>query len=122
MLLTIVGLFVVFLAASVFLGTLPFAVVGFYLAASAVTFVAYAMDKSAASRDAWRTRESTLHLLDVIGGWPGAIVAQEVFRHKTQKQSFRTIFWLTVVLNCAALAWLCSPTGSAARRSILRVW
>ena len=117
--LTVAGLFVVVLAASVFTGTLPIAVLVFYLAASAIAFAAYAVDKSAARRGASRTRESTLHLLGVIGGWPGALVAQEVLRHKSQKPSFKAMFWLTAMLNGGALAWLFSPTGSAVLRSLL---
>jgi uncharacterized membrane protein YsdA (DUF1294 family) len=85
-----------------------------YLAASLVTFIAYAVDKSAARKGRWRTKEGTLHLLALIGGWPGALVAQSVLRHKSRKQPFRVIFWLTVVLNCAALAWLSTPGGRAA--------
>ena len=41
----------------------------------------------------------------LVGGWPGALVARRVFRHKTTKQPFRTIFWVTVIANCVALAW-----------------
>jgi uncharacterized membrane protein YsdA (DUF1294 family) len=117
--LTVAGLFVVFLAASVVSGKLPIAVLAFYLAASAIAFGAYAVDKSAARRGASRTRESTLHLLGLIGGWPGALVAQEVLRHKSQKRSFKTILWLTAALNGGALVWLFSPTGSAVLRSLL---
>lgn len=72
---------------------------------SAATFLVYRADKSAAVRGSWRTSESALHTLALLGGWPGALVAQQVFRHKTTKQPFRTIFWLTVIANCVALAW-----------------
>jgi uncharacterized membrane protein YsdA (DUF1294 family) len=83
------------------------AIAVFYLAVSLVTAIAYAIDKSAAQSGRWRTRETTLHFLSLIGGWPGALVAQTLFRHKSQKRSFRLIFWATVVANCSALAWLC---------------
>jgi uncharacterized membrane protein YsdA (DUF1294 family) len=116
---TVVGLFVVFLAASVVTGKLPLAILGLYVVVSGVAFVAYALDKSAARRGAWRISEGTLHVLALIGGWPGALVAQEVLRHKSQKQPFKTILWLTAVLNCAALAWLFSPSGAAVVRSVL---
>lgn len=78
---------------------------------SLVTFATYGADKSAAVKGTWRTSESTLHLLALVGGWPGALAGQKVFRHKTRKQPFRTIFWFTVIANCAALAWfvLASP-------------
>ena len=67
---------------------------------------AYRFDKSAARAGRRRTPESTLHTLALFGGWPGALVGQQVWRHKTTKQPFRTLFWGTVILNCAALTWL----------------
>ena len=78
----------------------------FYLAASIITFLVYAVDKSAAKNGQWRTPESTLHLLGLAGGWPGALVAQKWLRHKSKKPSFQIIFWVSVVINCAAFAWL----------------
>ena len=79
-----------------------------YLAASAASIVVYAIDKSAARHDRWRVSERTLHLLAIIGGWPGALVAQQVFHHKSRKPSFQAAFLLTVVLNCALLLWFWS--------------
>jgi uncharacterized membrane protein YsdA (DUF1294 family)/cold shock CspA family protein len=117
--LTLATLFLIFVAASVFAGKLPLAILGLYLGASAVAFLAYAFDKSAARRHQWRTRESTLHIFGLIGGWPGALVAQRLLRHKSKKWSFQVLFWVTVVLNCGVLGWLFSPPGSAALRSIL---
>jgi uncharacterized membrane protein YsdA (DUF1294 family)/cold shock CspA family protein len=72
---------------------------------SAVAFVMYRADKTAAQQGAWRTSESNLHVIALLGGWPGALVARRVFRHKTTKQPFRTIFWGTVIANCLALTW-----------------
>ena len=92
---------------------------GVYVAASVVAFIAYAFDKSAAEKEQWRTKESTLHLFGLIGGWPGALLAQKVFRHKSRKREFQTVFWATVVLNCVALALYSTPTGSRALMSIL---
>jgi uncharacterized membrane protein YsdA (DUF1294 family)/cold shock CspA family protein len=82
-----------------------------YLVVSAVAFLAYAADKSAARRQAWRTPESTLHLLALAGGWPGALLAQQLLRHKSTKAEFRTVFWATVVLNSLGFVALCSPLG-----------
>jgi uncharacterized membrane protein YsdA (DUF1294 family) len=79
----------------------------------------YAVDKSAASKGAWRTQESTLHLLALAGGWPGALVAQQKLRHKSRKHAFQSVFWLTVLLNCGAFVWLFSPTGAAALQSLI---
>ena len=100
----------VFLAISV-LWRPPDWLAGLYLAASVATFIAYAIDKSAATRGTWRTPESSLHLLALAGGWPGALLAQQLLRHKSTKAEFRQVFWATVVLNVAALILLCSPLG-----------
>ncbi|WP_305072598.1 cold shock and DUF1294 domain-containing protein [Propionivibrio sp.] len=117
--LILAAFFLAFVAASASVGKLPFAVLWLYLVGSAVAFLAYALDKSAAKNDQWRTKESTLHLFALVGGWPGALAAQRLLRHKSKKQSFQTVFWATVVLNCGVLAWLLSPSGSAALRSFL---
>ena len=86
----------------------PKGILALYLAASAASIVVYAFDKSAAKHGRWRASETTLHLLAVIGGWPGALVAQRLFRHKSRKPSFQAAFLLTVVLNCALLLWFWS--------------
>ena len=77
--------------------------------ASIVTFAAYALDKHAARRGRSRTRESTLHALSLAGGWPGALVAQQMLRHKSVKPQFRNVFWATVILNVAVFVALSSP-------------
>jgi uncharacterized membrane protein YsdA (DUF1294 family)/cold shock CspA family protein len=117
--LILAATFLVFVAASAFVGKLPFAVFWLYLVASAIAFLAYAFDKSAARNDQWRTQESTLHLFALVGGWPGALAAQRLLRHKSKKQTFQIVFWATVVLNCSALAWLFSSSGAGALRSFL---
>jgi uncharacterized membrane protein YsdA (DUF1294 family)/cold shock CspA family protein len=104
-------LFLVAVGVSVMAGGLPIAIGIAYAALSLVTFVAYALDKFAAQRGAWRTPESTLHLLGLAGGWPGALIAQQTLRHKSKKTSFRAIFWATVSINCAALVWLHTESG-----------
>lgn len=88
---------------------LPLWVAGLYIGLSAATFIAYAVDKSAAGRSARRTPESSLHLLAVAGGWPGALLAQQILRHKSTKPAFRQVFWATVLLNVIALVLLASP-------------
>ena len=104
--LAVAALFFAFLAGLLVLEVVPVILLAGYGLASAAAFVMYGADKSAAVRGRWRTSESTLHILALVGGWPGALVAQRVFRHKTTKQPFRVIFWMTVIANCAALAWL----------------
>jgi uncharacterized membrane protein YsdA (DUF1294 family) len=82
---------------------------GVHLVASAVTFAAYGLDKLAARRGSSRIRERTLHWLAIAGGWPGALAARELLRHKSSKASFRRVFWLTVVLSVLLFALLWSP-------------
>ena len=94
------------------MGRLPVAVFGLYAGASVLAYVAYAMDKSAARNGRWRTQESTLHFLGLIGGWPGALLAQHAIHHKSRKEAFQVVFWLTVVLNCAVLGWLSGGGGA----------
>ena len=72
-----------------------------YLGVSLATILAYAIDKSAAQRGGWRTSEQTLHFLALVGGWPGALIAQQTLRHKSSKREFRSVFWVTLVLNVA---------------------
>ena len=107
------------IAILVFTGALPLLVFGVYLGASVMAFIAYAVDKSAARKNQWRTKESTLHALALIGGWPGALVAQQIVRHKSKKGSFRMVFWLTVVVNCGVLGWMLTASGSSAFGFIL---
>lgn len=113
------ALFIVFVTATVLTGRLPFEILGLYIGASIIAFTAYAMDKSAAINNQWRTQESTLHLFGLIGGWPGALAAQRLLRHKSKKTSFQSVFWATVALNCCGLGWLISSSGAEALRSIL---
>jgi len=77
-----------------------------YLTASVITFLVYAQDKSAAKHNRWRTKEGTLHGLALTGGWPGALLAQKVLRHKSSKAAFQRVFWLMVVVNVGVVGWL----------------
>lgn len=105
--------FLVALALLVAAGRLPVLALALYASISALTFLAYASDKAAARRHAWRTRESTLHMLGLAGGWPGALLAQHLVRHKSSKQSFKSILWLTIIVNCMALGWFMGTGGVA---------
>jgi len=115
----IAAMFLASVGASVLLTKLPPEIFVLYLAASLVTFIAYAIDKSAAQKGRWRTSEGTLHLLALAGGWPGALVAQTVLRHKSRKQQFRSVFRATILLNCAALAWVLTPAGRSTLATLL---
>ncbi len=112
------AVFLIIVGISVLTGRIPPVVFVIYTVVSLLTFIMYFFDKSAARKGAWRTKESTLHLLSLVGGWPGALVAQQKLRHKTQKKSFRYVFWLTVLLNCGVFVWLFTPDGIAALQSL----
>jgi len=73
---------------------------------SCIAFMLYRHDKNAARAGMMRTRERTLHLIDLLGGWPGGLLAQDRLRHKTRKTTFQLVFWATVAINCALLGWL----------------
>lgn len=109
------ALFMVLLVGMVTAGNLPVIVSMIYLAMSLFTFMVYWSDKSAAESERRRTPEKRLHFFGLAGGWPGAIFAQQLLRHKSSKREFQTKFWGTVMLNCGALAWLASPYGADAR-------
>jgi uncharacterized membrane protein YsdA (DUF1294 family)/cold shock CspA family protein len=112
-------LFFTFIGASVVFRLLPVAVLIIYVVVSCLAFAFYGFDKSAAKNDRWRIPESRLHMLGLLGGWPGALVAQRLFRHKSRKPSFQLLFWIVVMLNCAILGWLFSTSGSSTLRTQL---
>jgi uncharacterized membrane protein YsdA (DUF1294 family)/cold shock CspA family protein len=105
--------FLAFISLAAWLGHFPRVLLISYWTLSVVTYLAYAWDKSSAKRDGWRTSEQTLHLLALFGGWPGAAIAQQHLRHKSLKKSFRMVFWLTVMVNLAALIWLVWAGGES---------
>lgn len=82
-----------------------------YVMASLVCFLLYAHDKNAAEAGEWRTSEGALLVAGLLGGWPGAVVAQQVLRHKTSKVSFQVAFWVTVVINVVGVLWMTTPLG-----------
>jgi uncharacterized membrane protein YsdA (DUF1294 family) len=75
-----------------------------YAVASVAAFIAYGLDKRAALRGRWRVPEASLHLLELLGGFPGALLGQRAFRHKRRKARYMIIFWLIVTLHAAG--WL----------------
>ncbi|BAO43985.1 DUF1294 domain-containing protein [Thiolapillus brandeum] len=75
-----------------------------YLFMSLFTFIAYAYDKKKAIDGQWRTPENTLHVMELLGGWPGGFLAQYKIRHKSVKGSYQEVFWLIVFLHL--VLWL----------------
>lgn len=84
-------------------GWMPMVLTQAYCCMSAVTFVLYGIDKLCAVKDWRRISEKTLHLYALIGGWPGANMAQDVFRHKVSKSRFRRVYYLTIIINLIVL-------------------
>lgn len=115
-LLAILAFAIVFLAAAI-AWRVPAWVAGLYAGASVITFILYRADKSAAGAGSWRIPETWLLAAGLVGGWPGALVAQQVLRHKSAKRSFRAAFWATVALNVAAFLLLASPVALRLIRS-----
>lgn len=95
------------MAAMAVAGRLPTLLALWYAATSIVAMLTYWRDKRAAQRGGQRTPEATLHLIALLGGWPGALLAQQLFRHKSSKPTFQLRFWITVVVNVATLCWAC---------------
>lgn len=85
-----------------------------------ITFTAYGLDKAAAKRGDWRISEATLLWLAFLGGSSGAVLAQQVFRHKTRKEPFRSILLAIVLTHLAlALVWLVQPQWLEAGLALL---
>lgn len=103
------------------LGRFPLLLFCGAVAMSSVTFIMYGLDKWAAKRDAQRTPENTLQFCALVGGWPGALLAQQIFRHKSSKRSYQVVFWSMVMINCGVLGFLLSPRGTALIRQLLEV-
>ena len=101
------------------LGYVPVLLPVAYGVMSLVTFLMYAIDKGAAESGNRRVPEGRLHLFELLCGWPGALVGQQFFRHKTRKTSFQVVFWVYVILNLAVLGWLLFwPDAEFARQAL----
>jgi len=118
-LIPLLALFVV-LGMAAMVGLLPWQLPLLMGLLSIWTFILYAIDKSAAQSDRRRTPELTLHLLALLGGWPGALCAQNMLRHKSRKAAFRTTFWWTVILNLGLMGFLVSAPGRQLWASVLQ--
>jgi uncharacterized membrane protein YsdA (DUF1294 family) len=99
-------IFIISLLSLALIEKIPFLIVWIYCLMSIFTFGTYALDKSAARRKQRRIRENILHSLSLLGGWPGAVIAQRFLNHKSRKQSFQIMFLSTIALNLVATGWL----------------
>jgi uncharacterized membrane protein YsdA (DUF1294 family)/cold shock CspA family protein len=103
-----------------FFGKLSAMVPAWYLTTSLITYVVYVYDKAQAESKAWRAPEERLQFLALIGGWPGALAAQHIIRHKTSKPSFLIVFWIVTAINCAALLIFFTPVRNVIDRIVNR--
>jgi len=111
--------FIGLLITSTALSKLPLIVPLYFLLMSVITFCAYAFDKSAARDGRWRTPESTLHFWSLIGGWSGALLAQNILRHKSSKVSFKRVYKVTVLLNVGIIFWLHTAQGESVLNHVM---
>lgn len=102
----IILLFMIFIIIFTIEGKLPPFVIFIYIAMGIITYFIYSEDKDYAINNERRTSEHHLLKLSLFGGWIGALIAQQKFRHKTKKISFQTSFWATVFLNIIILILL----------------
>jgi len=93
-------------------GALPGMTLVIFGVLSLLAFSAYAHDKRAARLQARRTPEWVLHLLELAGGWPGALLAQRLLRHKNRKLAYQFAFWACVLLHEATLGHLWRQAGA----------
>lgn len=105
-------IYLIFVGSCIFIFNISIEILGIYIILSTLTFIIYALDKKAAQKGKWRTKESTLHLLSLLGGWPGALIAQRKLRHKSAKQPFKTILWITIICNCSLFVYTLTPNSS----------
>ncbi len=70
-----------------------------YFVMSLICYVSYYVDKKRAIDGKFRVSEFKLHTLELFGGWPGGLIAQQRFRHKTQKRNFLIKFWSIVFIH-----------------------
>lgn len=75
-----------------------------------ITFCMFWWDKTAARAGHWRVPESRLLGFALLGGSIGAIAGQQLLRHKTRKEPFRTELMLIMAVHIGSLtAWLSAP-------------
>ncbi len=86
-------------------------ITGLFLAFNAFVFSIYFLDKQAARHHRRRISEKTLLMLAFVGGSLGAVCAQRLLRHKTQKEPFRSILRAIFVFHVGAALLLSGVLG-----------
>ena len=106
----IIGLAVPLLAAVFCAHVVPALAIA-YLLNSLLTIMFYKTDKFLARYKYWRIEERDLHVWGLLFGWPGALLAQKQYHHKSSKVKFQVVCWLCVVLNCAGTGFALKAVG-----------
>ena len=75
-----------------------------YVFMSTLAILYYGADKRRALSRRWRIPELYLHLIELLGGWPGALLAQKNFRHKLTKNTYQRVFWAIILTH--AVLWV----------------
>lgn len=114
-----VSLFFAFFYFAVLKGYSRIGIIYWYALTSVLCFGYYWKDKRRAKEGEWRIDETSLHLFELVGGWPGALLAQRLIRHKSRKSSYQMVFWLCVLTNITGLIWFHSQQGVAFLNSLL---
>lgn len=104
--LLVVCAFFILLLLAIFLEKTVVYALPYYLVLSGFTFLTYWRDKRSAQTGKWRVPEANLQILALIGGWPGALLAQNYLRHKSKKRAFLLVFWVAVIANVVLLTQL----------------
>jgi len=105
--------FFILVAVLIFIGKIPGIILYWYVMLSFLLFALYKTDKQAAKLKHWRTKENTLHILSLLGGWSGALIAQQTLRHKSKKTSFKVVYFLTLVVNLTLFGLLFTQQGAS---------
>ncbi len=100
------------LCASVYLFEYSLIATVFYFLVSAITYAIYAFDKSAEQHGGWRIPLFSLYFLSLIGGWPGALLAQGFLYYRYHDDLFKVLLWFTALANFTLYCWTLSPHGN----------
>lgn len=72
-----------------------------YTIMSLICFILFYIDKKRSETNGWRIAEYYLHLVELLGGWPGALLGQKYIRHKTQKWKYKLVLWAIILVHAA---------------------
>lgn len=78
----------------------------FFLIMSLIAYFCYGRDKALAKAHQWRIPEKVLLSLSFFGGAAGALIAMQVFRHKTKHWYFHAVGWLGLLWQAGLLICL----------------